>query len=304
MKIIRGMELHNESREEKLPDFAPDFPYIASRVELDYFRESSAPWHWHRAVELFYIESGELKYRTPNAVEVFQAGSGGLINSNVLHMTEFQRYGGRNIQLIHLFEPSLIAGPHDGLIDRKYVVPLLTSRLEMIALHPEEPEQADILRLIRQAFELTEEDFGYELLLREALARIWLKLLHLSPSALQKQPRSSDRSTEQIKRMLTYIHEHFSEKISVRDLAASAFLSERECYRVFQTCLHMTPVEYLRSFRLQQACRMLAEGKEPVTAVGYACGLGSPSYFGKCFRSHTGCTPLEYRRKWQNPDKI
>ena len=147
MKIIRGMELHNESREEKLPDFAPDFPYIASRVELDYFRESSAPWHWHRAVELFYIESGELKYRTPNAVEVFQAGSGGLINSNVLHMTEFQRYGGRNIQLIHLFDPSLIAGPHDGLIDRKYVVPLLTSRLEMIVLHPEEPEQAVRLKV-------------------------------------------------------------------------------------------------------------------------------------------------------------
>ena len=227
MKIIRGMELHNESREEKLPDFAPDFPYIASRVELDYFRESSAPWHWHRAVELFYIESGELKYRTPNAVEVFQAGSGGLINSNVLHMTEFQRYGGRNIQLIHLFEPSLIAGPHDGLIDRKYVVPLLTSRLEMIVLHPEEPEQADILRLIRQAFELTDEDFGYELLLREALARIWLKLLHLSASALQEQPRSSDRSTEQIKRMLTYIHEHFSEK-NLRQRSGRLRFSERK----------------------------------------------------------------------------
>lgn len=71
MKIIRGMELHNESREEKLPDFAPDFLYIAFRVELDYFRKSSAPWHWHRAVELFYVESGELKYRTPNIDGVF-----------------------------------------------------------------------------------------------------------------------------------------------------------------------------------------------------------------------------------------
>jgi transcriptional regulator GlxA family with amidase domain len=103
--------------------------------------------------------------------------------------------------------------------------------------------------------------------------------------------------------MMIYIHDHFAEKISVRDLAAAAFLSERECYRVFQNCLHMTPTEYLTSIRLQMACRMLAETRESVTDIGHACGLGSSSYFGKTFREHTGYTPLEYRRKWQDNDK-
>ena len=53
MKLIRGIEFCAGSREERLPDFAPDFPYIASRVEMDFYPERFVPWHWHSAVELF-----------------------------------------------------------------------------------------------------------------------------------------------------------------------------------------------------------------------------------------------------------
>ena len=66
MRITRNLEFQIGSKEEKLPYSTADFPYVASRAELDYYRESFVPWHWHNAVELFYIESGELKYYTPN----------------------------------------------------------------------------------------------------------------------------------------------------------------------------------------------------------------------------------------------
>ena len=65
MKLIRGIEFCAGSREERLPDFAPDFPYIASRVEMDFYPERFVPWHWHSAVELFYMESGSLEYSPP-----------------------------------------------------------------------------------------------------------------------------------------------------------------------------------------------------------------------------------------------
>ena len=87
MKLIRGIEFCAGSREERLPDFAPDFPYIASRVEMDFYPERFVPWHWHSAVELFYMESGSLEYSTPQGKAVFPQGSGGFVNTNVLHMT-------------------------------------------------------------------------------------------------------------------------------------------------------------------------------------------------------------------------
>lgn len=304
MKVIRGLEFHTDSKEEKLPDFSPDFPYIASRAELDCYREPFVPWHWHKAVELFYIESGELRYHTPNGTMVFSEGSGGMVNSNVLHMTSFRKNREKNIQLLHIFDPVLIAGQWGSLIEQKYITPLITaSRLELIALYPDNPRHASILHLIRQAFELSEDEFGYELNIREALSQIWFRIVQLCRPALLEEPDTNTKSIDKIKSMMIYIHEHYSEKISVSELSAAAYLSERECYRVFQSCLHMTPTEYMKSYRLQMACRMLAEGQESVTEIGHACGLGSTSYFSKIFHARTGCTPLEYRRKWQDNNK-
>lgn len=97
--------------------------------------------------------------------------------------------------------------------------------------------------------------------LREALTEIWLMLLELC-RPMEKKIGEHNRSSEKIK-MMIYIHEHFREKIQVREIAA-AYLSERECFRVFRDCLHMTPMEYIKIYRLQAACRMLAGGRSPL----------------------------------------
>ena len=161
MQIIHSIQLHSGSNEENLPGFTPEFPYIASRAELDHYREFFVPWHWHKAVELFYMESGEIRYHTPGGTEVFPAGTGGMVNSNVLHMTEMLSRTEENVQYLHIFDPVLIAGAYGNLIEKKYVTPLAAaSQLELIRLTPDIPEQAEILTMIRQAFRLDENEFG------------------------------------------------------------------------------------------------------------------------------------------------
>ena len=64
MRITRNLEFQTGSKEEKLPYETTDFPYVASQAELDDYREPFVPWHWHNAIELFYMESGQLKYHT------------------------------------------------------------------------------------------------------------------------------------------------------------------------------------------------------------------------------------------------
>ena len=76
MKIVRGINFIEGSREEELPNFESNFPYIASRVELNQYAEDSIPWHWHKSVEVFYVEQGNLEYRTPNGHYIFPQGSG------------------------------------------------------------------------------------------------------------------------------------------------------------------------------------------------------------------------------------
>lgn len=302
MHIVNRIELKEDTKEELLPDFSANFPYIASKSLLDVYPGRCVPWHWHNAVELFYMESGELEYSTPGGVLRFPAGSGGLVNSNVLHMTRLCTERRDNVQLLHLFDPVLIAGMPGSLIDRKYVMPLTTaSQIELIPLFPENSEHQEILELLRESFALQEEDAGYEIRLRQMLSEIWLKLLEAAREQM-KERSVSNKSNEQIKQMMIYVQEHYGEKISIEQLANAAYVSERACYRIFQSCLHMTPTDYLISYRLQMACQMLAKGNQSLTDISHSCGLGTSSYFGKVFKENFGCTPTEYRRKWQDSD--
>ena len=286
-----------------LPNFEDDFPYIASRAELDKYTGHYVPWHWHKTVELFYMENGSLEYDTPGGKILFPAGSGGMVNSNVLHMTKAISQTEKNTQLLHIFDVSLLAGEHGSRIEQKYIAPVITApQIEIIPLFPGNAAEERILKLIIESFRLSGKEFGYEIKLREALTEIWLMLFELS-RPMRERKGEYNKNSDKIKLMMIYIHEHYQEKISVPQLAAAAYLSERECYRLFHDCLHMTPTDYIKSYRLQAACQMLAKGQESVTFISHDCGLGSSSYFGKVFREYAHCSPTEYRRKWQNCDR-
>ena len=87
MRITNDLKFYTGSREEHLPYRDTDFPYLSSRARLDDYSGKMVPWHWHKAVELFYMESGAIRYETPEGIRDFPEGSGGMVNSNVLHMT-------------------------------------------------------------------------------------------------------------------------------------------------------------------------------------------------------------------------
>lgn len=299
LQVFAGqVEFYPDSREEQLPGFSPQFPLISSNVTL----QSGSPWHWHRCFELFYVESGAVEYHTPHAQRLFRAGSGGLVNSNVLHSTRCTTAG--TTERLHLFEPELLAGVPGGTIEQRYIAPLLAEGApELLVLSPEEPEQREALERLRQSLHLDEQAFGYELALQALLAQVWVQLLR--PLA-QKEPTTqgrADPAEKKVKQMMLYARAHYAEKITAADLAAAAFCSERECYRSFQACLHQTPTEYIRHIRLQTACRQLLETDLPVTRIAQECGFGSSSYFGTQFRQEYGLTPSQYREKWQDMER-
>ena len=303
MKQIQTIKLIEGSNQEDLPDFWMDFPYIASRAELDKYDDATVPWHWHPAVELFYMESGTLEYTTPNGKWIFPAGSGGLVNSNVLHMTKVVPSGEDTVQLLHIFETEFISGGHGNRMETKYIHPLTSaSELELLPLFVDNPKQANLLKKIRAIFKLNEDDWGYEFVLRQALIEIWLPLFEMAYPAISKTV-SKHGANEKIKILLEYIHTHFQEAITVEQLASLVNVSKRGCFRLFQETIHMTPLEYMTNYRLKKACKMLIETTESITHIAYQCGLGSSSYFGKMFRERFGCTPAQYRRKWHDCDK-
>lgn len=264
MDDILEMRLKGNSREEIIGGLAPDFPYSSSRAFLNHY---NVYWHWHRAVELFFVESGALEYDTPQGRMVFPTGSGGLVNTDVLHTSKPQEGSFHTVQLLHIFDAAFLFGQTESRVYQKYFSPILASpQIELIPLHPCEPAQKDVLEKLKDSFELPRSGFGYEIRLREVLTGIWLDLLKLLPP----DSETSSRSSRKIKQMMAYVHEHFHEDISVVDIAAAGYASERECYRAFREFLHTTPGEYIRNCRLQASCRMLSDGDSSITQISHA----------------------------------
>ena len=224
MQKVGKLEYKSGTREEALPGFDPAFPCITSCYEIQ--SGEAMPWHWHPAVELFYIAEGTLEYITPTQRRVFTAGSGGILMPNIPHMTQGIRTGPEDVQLLHLFEPVLISGQPGSRVEEKYVLPLVTGA-ELIGLDPEDRTHSLLLDRLRESFRLSPEEPGYELLLRDALSRIWLSFLSMAPG--QRDSRSQHTS-ELIRQMMVCIHDRYREKLSVEEIARSVHISQRLCY--------------------------------------------------------------------------
>lgn len=213
MRITNDLKYYTGSREECLPYRDADFPYLSSRAELDDYSGKMVPWHWHKAMELFYMESGEIRYETPGGIRNFPEGSGGMVNSNVLHMTIPQSRSRKNVQFLHLFDPEIIGGT-GSRIGQKYVQPIITALQPEILVfspdHPDHPDHRELLRMIRQAFELQEKDWGYEIKIRNALSEIWLRIWDIFRQEFSEEGGTAGENTDQVKAMMIYIQEHYA----------------------------------------------------------------------------------------------
>ena len=297
VKEIDHIDLFPGSNEEQLPDYTPEFPCITTQANLYRYADPRVPWHWHSAVEVFYIESGTLEYTTPGGSWVFPAGSGGFVNANVLHTSRILPGEHPAIQRLHLFDPTFLAGDPAGRLYKNYVQPLISSGLELIPL---EPQPSTAVSLLKESFLLSEGDWGHEFSLRHALTGIWLALLGQLPQSVP-DPAPGDGA---IKAMMGYVHRHYGEEITVDHIAQAGIVSRRGCFRLFQQRLHTSPTAYLRDYRLRQACGLLMQTELSITEIASRCALGSSSYFGQQFLKAYGVTPSQYRKKWHDSEKI
>jgi AraC-like DNA-binding protein len=95
---------------------------------------------------------------------------------------------------------------------------------------------------------------------------------------------------------VVYIHTHFAEFITRRDVADFVGLSERHLTRCFRQVMGITPITYLNRFRINQAKTMLATGKKEITEIALDVGFSSSGYFTRVFRDEVGVSPSAYVR--------
>ena len=137
----------------------------------------------------------------------------------------------------------------------------------------------------------------YELCIVQNLCNLWGLFDQVSQN--YRTNLIGKMSSTRIKAMITYMNEHYIEKLTLDQIAEAGLCSKRECNRTFKQQLHTTPFEYLQQIRLQKACYYLVNTNHSVTDISVSCGFGGTSYFIKVFRAQYGYSPKEYRNNFQ-----
>lgn len=110
-----------------------------------------------------------------------------------------------------------------------------------------------------------------------------------SPFVEAKTPKQLFRKA------ILYINEHYNEQITLKQLADELHVNYVYLSRVFNRDARVSFTEFLNSFRVENAIRLLKNTDMPASEIAYECGWGSIRNFNKSFKQVLGCTPTEFR---------
>ena len=263
----------------------------------DDFRVTDVPWHWHEEWEAVLITQGSCLVAAGNHKAELSAGEGFFIHAGALHGCWDTENSGCIFHSL-VFHPRLVSGSLDSIFHQQFVRPLLEHPgPELILLKPDIRWQKQALNALEEAWQqCVREEAGFPFRVRNALSElVWLLHTNLSPASSGVSSRDL-RNAGRIKRMLSCIHSQFSADLNTAAIAASASVSESECLRCFRATIGITPIQYLKQYRIQQSARMLAETMDKISDIAVSCGFPDVSYFTKTFREQMGCTPSQNRK--------
>ena len=119
---------------------------------------------------------------------------------------------------------------------------------------------------------------------------ILYRLLQGPQGAIVRQIARADSRLSQVRRAIALIRDQFDRPLRVEALAEEAGMSQASLHRHFRTATAMSPLQYQKSLRLQEARRLILAGRD-VAAAGFAVGYESASQFSREYARLFGSPP-------------
>ncbi|MCS2893316.1 AraC family transcriptional regulator [Parabacteroides faecis] len=233
--------------------------------------------------KLYQITDGELFLTDENGEFLLESGNLYFINGSKLVSQQCRK--SFSTHWLHFIPKDIIL--HHSLLAMPLVVNFADT-LEMVA-----GSLPHIEILISSA-----HTSGREYLLESLRMQTGIQAMIVS--LLEQHSWTSPReiySIHTIEPAISYIKEHFTEPIRLKQLADCCNISPNYFHKIFSKALQTTPANYISLLRMNAALPLLLNNEYNIKEIAYRLGFYDDAYFSRVFKNHYGITPGEYRKR-------
>lgn len=288
--------LDHQLREKTLHD-ATVFPISFYRDELVELPDWAGPLHWHPDFEIATAQKNRLDYQVGEQHILLEPGDSIFVNGNMIHKIS-QLSGEEPEPMPNIVFSGVMIAPEPSAIYQKYIYPVMNcEELPFVVFRHDDTEIEKIHFLIMEIYESLEKKKDcYEMTVQRNLCEIfeWL-YYNLDNLTHSKMKRIQIKSQIRVQQMIAFIDAHYSEKITLKEIADAANISRSEAGRCFQKYVGCSPIEMLIQCRLQNARRLMNEKVMTLQEISAVCGFHSLSYFSRQFKAKYGYPPGKER---------
>lgn len=228
---------------------------------------------------LMYIKSGWLTVEYQNKKE--QAGSGDVVLLDCYQKHAYHSESGWESIWCHF----------DGPMARAYYQMIIAQNGHVFSL----PNPFLVIQKLTAIYQTFAAGAAIkEPLLAKQLTDILTQMLLNDPDLPMEAGTAKNEST--MGEIVSYIHEHFTENITVEKLARMAMLSPYHFIRMFKKEIGYTPHEYIVNIRISTAKYLLMTTRHSIKEICFITGYSGESAFSAAFKKHVGLSPAAYRR--------
>lgn len=278
---------------EQIPHNNNEFPITYFHDELALLPNRAGPLHWHPEFEIATATASALDFQIGQEHILLDVGDSIFINGNIIHGIK-QLHGELPEPMPNIVFSSGVIASEISAVNQKYIKPIAAcDSLPFVVFKSGNEKQREVNQLIKEIYrEMHNQGECHELIVQRNLNRIF-EYMFRNFEALQKSQASRIQITTQIRiqQMLSYIYEHYTEVVTLEDIASAASISRSEAGRSFHTYMGCSPIKALIQYRLQAAHRLLSETNLTLQEISLECGFNSVNYFSRQFRKNYGYAP-------------
>ena len=248
-----------------------------------------------KAMEIIEITSGNVTVQI--GTEFAEAHAGDFLYVPPTMVFKIEALEGEAGMRSMVFDSSIIEANMENFDTEIFYMFYVQSKNKIVVFDKGHPVYKTLKKYMQESYdEYVSKDVCYKLPIRANIYLMMTALLRYYCGSKNELDRMIYHNVMRLRPVITYIAEHYKEKIYIETLSDMITVSPDYFTKMFKDSIGRTPIDYINGLRINRAMQMLATTDISVNDISDGLGFSNSNYFHKIFKQYMDTSPAAYRK--------